>query len=236
MARVTKKKKESVASGSVDHFDAAPLALAAAIEEAGQASLVGPLVAIEALHGEGNDGDHLATYLFEGYIPGYVGWRWAVTVSKVDEKSSPTICDVVLLPGVDALLPPPWLPYSDRVTKEDIEAGTIAPASPEDTRLVPSLYLHHEDGEFDLHELFEFGAGRNRVLSIEGRDQAVSRWLGRDRDFAKVSPNCGSCGFFIPIAGSLRQAFGVCANAISPQDAQVVSIKHGCGAHSEAIN
>jgi hypothetical protein len=26
----------------------------------------------------------------------------------------------------------------------------------------------------------------------------------------------------------------VCANAISPEDARVVSVDHGCGAHSEA--
>ena len=34
--------------------------------------------------------------------------------------------------------------------------------------------------------------------------------------------------------GSLRSTFGVCANAISPEDARVVSVDHGCGAHSEA--
>ncbi|MFZ4600665.1 MAG: DUF3027 domain-containing protein, partial [Terrimicrobiaceae bacterium] len=45
---------------------------------------------------------------------------------------------------------------------------------------------------------------------------------------------CASCGFFLPIAGSLRSAFGVCANAIAPDDARVVSVDHGCGAHSEA--
>jgi hypothetical protein len=38
----------------------------------------------------------------------------------------------------------------------------------------------------------------------------------------------------LPIAGSLRASFGVCANAIAPDDARVVSVDHGCGAHSEA--
>jgi hypothetical protein len=28
--------------------------------------------------------------------------------------------------------------------------------------------------------------------------------------------------------------FGVCANAWSPSDGQVVSLDHGCGAHSES--
>ena len=44
-----------------------------------------------------------------------------------------------------------------------------------------------------------------------------------------------SCGFYIPLAGSLRRAFGVCANVLSPEDARVVSFDHGCGAHSEAL-
>jgi hypothetical protein len=37
----------------------------------------------------------------------------------------------------------------------------------------------------------------------------------------------------VPIAGALRQVFGVCANEWSPSDGQVVSLDHGCGAHSE---
>jgi hypothetical protein len=107
--------------------------------------------------------------------------------------------------------------------------------------LVPGSAVLPSDEELDLHELFELGAGRARILSIEGRDQAAKRWIEGDRgpnsDLAKLAPkSCGSCGFFVPLSGSLRQAFGVCANAISPEDARVVAINHGCGAHSEAVN
>ena len=35
------------------------------------------------------------------------------------------------------------------------------------------------------------------------------------------------------MAGALRAVFGVCANGWSPSDGQVVSLDHGCGAHSE---
>jgi hypothetical protein len=120
-------------------------------------------------------------------------------------------------------------------------AGTIVPTAPDDVRLVPGSSVLPTDEELDLHELFELGAGRLRVLSIEGRDQAAKRWIegdrGPDAEIARLAPkNCGSCGFYLPISGSLRQAFGVCANAISPEDARVVSVNHGCGAHSEAIN
>lgn len=36
------------------------------------------------------------------------------------------------------------------------------------------------------------------------------------------------------MAGSLKQAFGVCANEFGPADGHVVSLAYGCGGHSEA--
>ncbi len=94
--------------------------------------------------------------------------------------------------------------------------------------------------ELPLPELMSIRTGFPVVLSIVGRDAASKRWYEGDRGpkapIAAAAPKpCGSCGFFIPIAGSLRSAFGVCSNAISPEDARVVSIDHGCGAHSEAL-
>jgi hypothetical protein len=228
------KQKNSKRSSGVDPFDAAALARSAAIEDAKNQDYVGELLSIDS------DEDHLASYLFSASLPGYVGWRWAVTIAKVD-GGSPTICDVVLLPGPDSILAPEWIPYSNRITADDVVAGTIVPTAPDDVRLVPGSSVLPTDEELDLHELFELGAGRLRVLSIEGRDQAAKRWIkgdrGPDAEIARLAPkNCGSCGFYLPISGSLRQAFGVCANAISPEDARVVSVNHGCGAHSEAIN
>ncbi|MFM8383797.1 MAG: DUF3027 domain-containing protein, partial [Actinomycetota bacterium] len=207
----------------------------AAIEDSKNEKFVGSLLSVDT------DDDHIATYLFESFLPGYVDWRWAVTVAKVDQDSPATVCDVVLLPGPDSLRAPEWIPYSARVTREDVSAGTIVPTEVDDARLVPASAVLPGDEDLDLHELFELGAGRLRVLSIEGRDQAAKRWIDGDRgpntDIARWAPkNCGTCGFYLPISGSLRQAFGACANAISPEDARVVSVNHGCGAHSEAIN
>lgn len=230
-----KKSKNSLASSGVDKFGAAELARSAAIEDSKNEIFVGSLLSVDT------DDDHIATYLFQAFLPGYVDWRWAVTVAKVDQDSPTTVCDVVLLPGPDSLRAPEWIPYSARVTKEDVSAGTIVPTEVDDARLVPASAVLPGDEDLDLHELFELGAGRLRVLSIEGRDQAAKRWIEGDRgpntDIARWAPkNCGSCGFYLPISGSLRQAFGACANAISPEDARVVSVNHGCGAHSEAIN
>ena len=45
---------------------------------------------------------------------------------------------------------------------------------------------------------------------------------------------CATCGFFLPLAGSLRQSLGACGNAYSPADGRVVTADYGCGAHSQA--
>ena len=215
-------------------FDALDLARKAALEDAEKPSQVGEYISVEYA-----DEDRVASYLFEADLPGYKGWRWCVTVAKVDAKTEPTLCDVVVLPGPDALLAPEWIDYRDRILPEDIQPGVIVPSLLEDTRLSPSPNALIQDEDLDAVQVFDLGLMRTRVLSIEGRDQASKRWYTGDRGpntpLAQGAPKpCASCGFFIPIAGSLRSAFGVCANAIAPDDARVVSVDHGCGAHSEA--
>ena len=210
------------------------LARSAAIADAGSADLVGADVSVEI-----DDDGRVETYLFEAHLAGYKGWRWCVTIAVVDKKSEPTICDVVVLPGPDALLAPEWVAYRDRIQPGDVGVGDIVPSSLDDTRLVPSVHSLIADEDLDALQVFELGLGRARVMSIEGRDQASKRWYESDRGpqspIAQAAPKpCSSCAFFLPIAGSLRASFGVCANAISPEDARVVSVDHGCGAHSEA--
>ena len=210
------------------------LARSAAIADAGNPELVGADVSVEI-----DDDGRVETYLFEANLAGYKGWRWCVTIAIVDKKSEPTICDVVVLPGPDALLAPEWVAYRDRIQPGDVGVGDIVPSSLDDTRLVPSMHSLIADEELDAMQVFDLGLGRARVMSIEGRDQASKRWYESDRGpqspIAQSAPKpCSSCAFFLPIAGSLRSSFGVCANAISPEDARVVSVDHGCGAHSEA--
>jgi hypothetical protein len=217
-----------------DIFGALDIAKQAVIEDAGKREYVGEFYSIDS------DEERIATYLFEAKLPGYDGWRWAVTVAKVDEQSAPTICDVVLLPGTKALLAPNWIPYSQRIQPGDLGVGDVVPTAADDERLTQGYAALPEDEELDITQLFEFGLGRARVLSVIGRDAASKRWYEGDRGprtpIARSAPKpCQSCGFFIPIAGSLRTTFGVCSNAISPEDARVVSFDHGCGAHSEAL-
>ena len=215
-------------------FDAQSVARDAALADAEFATQVGDFVSVDYDYE-----NRVATYLFAADIAGYRGWRWCITVAKVDADATPTVCDVVILPGPDSLLAPDHIPYMDRILPEDITPGVIVPSVLEDTRLVPGTNALVQDEDLDATETFDLGLMRPRVLSIEGRDQASKRWYlggrGPNTPLAQGAPKpCASCGFFIPIAGSLRSAFGVCANAIAPDDARVVSVDHGCGAHSEA--
>ena len=49
---------------------------------------------------------------------------------------------------------------------------------------------------------------------------------------AEGSAAIGAC---VPLAGSLRGGFGVCANEFSPGDGAVVAVEYGCGAHSDVV-
>jgi hypothetical protein len=85
----------------------------------------------------------------------------------------------------------------------------------------------------------EVSPSRSRVLSAIGRDATALRWYssehGPGTPLARAAPGpCETCGFLVRLTGSLGRVFGVCANEFAPDDGRVVSLDHGCGAHSEA--
>jgi hypothetical protein len=215
-------------------MSAQEIARNAAIADAEKPSQVGTFISVDI-----DNENRVSTFLFEADLAGYKGWRWCVTVAEVEDGATPTICDVVVLPGPDSLIAPDWIEYRDRILPEDIQPGVIVPSILDDSRLAPGVHSLIHDEDLDSVQVFDLGLSRARVLSIEGRDQASKRWYagdsGPNAPIAQSAPKpCQTCGFFLPIAGSLRASFGVCANAIAPDDARVVSVDHGCGAHSEA--
>jgi Protein of unknown function (DUF3027) len=209
--------------------DAVEVARQAAEADAG-GELVGEYVGVQPEEGGA------ATHLFEAHNPGYLGWRWAVTVASAGPDDPVTVSEVVLLPGSDALVSPEWVPWQQRIRAGDLGIGDLLVTPGDDPRLVPG-YLANDDLAVEETSR-ELGLGRVRVLSREGRLQAAERWYGGDfgphSDMARTAPGaCGTCGFYLPLAGSLRAAFGVCGNQVAPADGHVVHVEYGCGAHSE---
>ena len=186
------------------------------------------------------EGDRLVTHLFESRLPGYRGWRWAVTVARAPRSRQVTVCETTLLPGPDALLAPQWVPWEDRLQPGDVGIGDLLPTAPDDERLVPG-FVHSDDPAVE-EVAWELGLGRERVMSREGRADTAQRWY--DGDHGPAAPisaaaprgaRCAACGFFLPLAGAMRQAFGVCGNVYALDDGRVVSADHGCGAHSQVL-
>lgn len=213
-------------------------ARAAVVEEAGP-DMVGDHLGVVM------EAERLATHMFACLNPAYVGWQWAVTVARAPRAKTVTISEVVLLPGPEALVAPAWLPWSERVRPGDLAPGDVLPTPVDDPRLVPGL-----SGVDDLEALssasplqpgsWEIGLGRERVLSLIGRDDAADRWsegeFGPGAAMAKhATLDCSTCGFLLPMGGPMGQLFGVCANEMSPADGRVVTLTYGCGAHSQVM-
>jgi hypothetical protein len=239
--------------------EATDLARSAAVDVAG-AEVVGEHAGVFA------EDERVATHLFTCLDRAYPGWRWAVTVSRASRAKVVTVSEIALLPGPDSLLAPPWVPWSERVRPGDIGVGDLMPADEDDERLVLASMLEGEEGLLDWDESAELSlaeggaragaevdasadlgsrevlpAGRVRVLSAIGRDLTAERWYnsehGPSTPLARAAPGpCLTCGFLTPLAGPLGQVFGVCANEYAPDDGRVVSLDHGCGAHSEATS
>lgn len=177
-----------------------------------------------------------ATHRFEATLAGYRGWQWAVVVAAPPEATYATVSESALLPGPDALIAPDFVPWEQRVRPGDLGPGDLLAPPADDPRLVPG-YVATGDPVVD-EVAREVGLGRTQVLSLEGRIEAAERWyaeFGPDTEMAKAAPStCGLCGFYLPLAGALRESFGVCGNAMGA-DGHVVHVEYGCGAHSDVV-
>jgi Protein of unknown function (DUF3027) len=178
-------------------YQATDLARAAAVEVAGPDG-VGEHVAAQA------DDERVVTHLFSCLDRAYVGWRWAVTVSRASRAKTATVSEVVMLPGPEALLAPPWVPWSERVRPGDLGVGDLMPAGSDDERLVPAAVLEGDDGVLDWDDSAAWQAwepgddlaaalglaapgeelpsrpSRARVLSAIGRDTTAVRWYASE--------------------------------------------------------
>ncbi|MCM0619880.1 DUF3027 domain-containing protein [Nocardioides bruguierae] len=231
MRTTARSKPDSVTVGAVE------VARAALLEDVDSPSDVGEHL------GHVVEGERLVTHSFACTRPGYVGWRWAVTLTRASRQRTVTVDEVVLLPGEDAITAPDWVPYRDRVRPGDLTPGDLLPVADDDPRLVPTYSFGDDPLDTDEKEQVrdvarELFLGRPRTLGPEGREQAAQRWWdgdgGPDSPLAQAaSDSCDSCGFLVRLNGPLSGRFGVCANGDANDDGRVVALGHGCGAHSE---
>ncbi|AEI10962.1 DUF3027 domain-containing protein [Cellulomonas gilvus] len=218
-------KKDAVLGSAVD------LAREVAVEIAVDPADVGEHLGVVV------EGERLVSHRFACLARGYRGWEWTVTVARVPRGRTATVCEAELLPGADAILGQAWVPWSERLQPGDIGPGDVLPFRADDPRLEPG-WTPTGDPALDEVAIDELALARVRVLSPQGIDEAAERWYRGSRGPTSAgalaaAAACGSCGFLLPLQGSLGTVFGVCTNEWSPDDGRVVSFDHGCGAHSE---
>jgi DUF3027 family protein len=220
-------------AAAVAAVDAARAALLEEVDAADVGEHLGHLV----------EGERLVTHLFACERAGYLGWRWSVTVTRAPRQKVVTIDEIVLIPGAEAIVAPEWVPYRERIKPGDLSPGDLLPVDDDDPRLVPTYSFGDDpldpDEKAQVRQVAQdLGLGRVRTLSPEGRELAAQRWYDGDggpgSPLAQSAPDsCTTCGFLMRIAGPLSELFGVCANGDANDDGRVVSLDHGCGAHSE---
>ncbi|MCL2090333.1 MAG: DUF3027 domain-containing protein [Micrococcales bacterium] len=186
------------------------------------------------------EADRLVTHRFACAARGYRGWQWTVVVARVPRGRSATVCEAVLQPGDGALLARPWVPWAERLRPGDLGVGDVLPFRPDDPRLEPGWRPSGEPDADDaaLVPVEELALARERVLAPLGRNETAARWYRgthgpTSAGALAATAACATCGFLVPVRGVLGQVFGVCANEWSPDDGAVVSLDHGCGAHSQ---
>ncbi|WP_180342484.1 DUF3027 domain-containing protein [Actinomyces wuliandei] len=168
------------------------------------------------------DAERLVTHLFDCAMPGYRGWRWAVTLSRPPRSRTATVCEVGLLPGEDALLAPAWVPWADRLRPEDLAAAGRAPAPADGDADWPAEEEVPGGGALTLEAL---RPRSRRVRGTEGGTEslarAAQRWYGsavctsgaprapgsRGAGAGEVA-TCSAYGFFLPLTGAVRAVLG----------------------------
>jgi DUF3027 family protein len=160
-------------------------------------------------------------------LPGDVGVGDLLPAQPEDDRLAPAVGlegDAGVLSWEDG---EPWRAWAawDSWTTGETEAAEA------DTEAAPA--------ELPTATRDEGSVGRSRVLSAIGRDETALRWYsgehGPRSPLAHAAPGpCMTCGFLVRLGDPLGRVFGVCANEYAPDDGRVVSLDHGCGAHSEA--
>ncbi|MBW3094283.1 DUF3027 domain-containing protein [Bifidobacterium sp. 64T4] len=109
--------------------DPRDIARAVAMDAADAPEQVGEVVdAIEL-------GDNVTDFRLAAAVRGYEGWQWSVTLYHDTEVGTWTVNESSLVPTDDALMPPAWIPWKDRLEPTDLAPTDSIGTDPDDPRL-----------------------------------------------------------------------------------------------------
>jgi hypothetical protein len=122
----------------------------------------------------------VVTYLFEGKLKGYAGWRWSVSVFQPEGDDAATISEVLLVPGPDSLVAPDWVPWSERLAdykalQAELEAQAALDAEEAEGEDSDDSEIDDEDeaeSEVDESDAFEAADDASEITEPESEPAA----------------------------------------------------------------
>ena len=117
---------------------------------------VTPAETVGSVVGHSVEDERVLTFLFASDLAGYPGWRWSVTIARVDD-GEPTVLETELMPGDTALLAPEWIPWSERLAdyraaQEAAAAAAAEAADGTEDDEATAADLESDDEDEDLDE------------------------------------------------------------------------------------
>lgn len=148
-------------------------------------------------------GDNVTDFRFVANVRGYEGWHWSVTLFHDEDADAWTVNESSLVPTDEALMPPKWIPWKDRLLPSDLSPTDSIGTDLTDGRLeegVPEAEVESaekaeteqssestepqseesktpaelSDDAADAVE--EFALSRRHVMTPLGRSQTAQRW------------------------------------------------------------
>ncbi|MCI1219966.1 MAG: DUF3027 domain-containing protein [Bifidobacterium sp.] len=140
-------------------------------------------------------GEHVTDFRFEALNRGYEGWQWSVTLYHDVEIERWTVNETTLVPTDNALRPPQWVPWKERLRASDLAVTDSIGTDPDDPRLedgfrkteatrddstdsstamgMPDLSAEDDGVEIEAGTAGVANAETNEQASVEANDRAV---------------------------------------------------------------
>lgn len=137
--------------------------------------------------------DHVTDFRFESKKRGYEGWEWSVTLYHDTDIDEWTVNESSLVPTDQALMPPAWVPWKDRLLPTDLSVTDSIGTEPDDSRL--------EDG-FRRTEPRDTTSAQDAALLDAGQADGEQARTQADGDESSIEGTPDSPEDAAPVASS----------------------------------
>ena len=111
-------------------------------------------------------GDGVTDFRFVADYRGYEGWQWSVTLFHDEELDRWTVNESSLVPTDEALRPPEWVPWKDRLEPTDLSVTDSIGTEPDDPRLEDGFRRTEPQTEPDASP--DGGDAAARTAAVDG--------------------------------------------------------------------